>query len=655
MLQMKKKILILSLAIPFLAISQSVSPQKLNGKILNETPVQIQDAIVSSDKASLDATKVNVLNTNKRADFGFNKIQIGTTYYDLQTNGSVGRRVNLLPGGKISATWTTSSDNSEAFTNRGTGYNHFDLTNWLPVANPTPRLEGTRLGWPSVGINGTREWVAAHSAADGGFVMSYNNAIGSTSWTSGNLVLSQPQKRPIWFRIANSGNIFHAIASYADSSNAGEPRAPTIKGVVAPMTYSRSLDGGVTWDKIHTVLDGYDSTRVTSGGGDIYAIDVKDSIVAIVTGRLLHDILVFKSTDNGNTFTRMIADSFKYAPYSSKTLMIDTPFVCDGSLDVLIDNDGKVHAFWGVTRVLDTDTTDETYSFFPTTALMGYWNENTMTTQFIAGGGQMDRNKNGEMDISAGNWSSLDVNGQIPANLKTNGISSVARLGNTGLLHLPSAGIAADGSLYITYSFPLEQDVDDNNVNRRDIFIVHSEDGGVSWSVPQDISQVLGQEEEFACVAKVVDNFVHVIFQMDDLPGTNLQTNSRIDNNHPVVLNKIMYSAIPVEKIKDGSISQVWNASINKFNPNKEIFVVSQNQPNPFSNTSEVIVWLDGAADVTLEIVTLSGQVVGTSNFNDLNVGNHVLTIDGSGLTPGIYFYTIKTGTHSVTKKMSIN
>lgn len=652
---MKKNILILSLAIPFLAISQSVSPQKLNGKILNETPIQIQDAIVSSDKASLDSSKVNVLNSNKRADWGFNKVQIGTSYYDLQTNGSIGRRVNLLPGGKVSAVWTTSSDNSAAFSNRGTGYNHFDLNNWLTVANPTPRLEGTRLGWPSIGLNGTKEWVAGHSAADGGFIMSTNDAIGSTNWTSGNLVLSQPQKRPIWFRVANSGNTFHAIASYADSSAPGEPRSPKINGVLSPLTYSRSLDGGVTWDKVHTVLDGYDSTRIISGGGDIYAIDVRDSIVAIVTGRLLHDVMVFKSTDNGSTFTRIIADSFKYAPYTSKTLMLDTPFVCDGSLDVLIDNDGKVHAFWGVTRVFDEDSTDESYSFFPATSLLGYWNENTMTTQFIAGGGQIDRNGNGMLDISAGNWSALDVNGQIPSNLKSNGISSVARLGNTGLMHLPSAGVAADGGLYVTFTFPIEQDVDDNNVNRRDVFIVNSVDGGLTWSTPQDVSQVLGQEEEFACIAKEVDNFVHLIYQMDDLPGTNLQTNSSIDNNHPVALNKIMYSAIPVEKIKDGSISQVWNAGVNKFNPNKEIFIVSQNQPNPFSNTSEVLVWLDGAADVTLEIVTLSGQVVSTTNFNDLNVGNHILTIDGSGLTAGIYFYTIKTGTHSVTRKMSIN
>ncbi|MEZ4804595.1 MAG: hypothetical protein R2852_03705 [Bacteroidia bacterium] len=54
-----------------------------------------------------------------------------------------------------------------------------------------------------------------------------------------------------------------------------------------------------------------------------------------------------------------------YAPYDAKKLMLDTPYTSDGSVDVLIDNNLVKSTFWGVGRVLDTDTTDESYSFYP--------------------------------------------------------------------------------------------------------------------------------------------------------------------------------------------------------------------------------------------------------------------------------------------------
>ena len=955
---MKKNILILSLLIPFWSYSQNTNTNHLK-KQPHQASVEVSSKSTSTSIESKSAPSIttqgntktlpsNVQVSSKRNASTYSFIELGSTYYDLQTNASMGRRIQLLPDGKVSAVWTTSSD--EAFATRGTGYNHYNGTGWFnPTPSATPRIENTRLGWPSIGINGTKEWTMAHSAADGGFVQSENASVGSNSWTSKPLVLSQPLKRPIWGRVVNSGNYFHCIASYADSSQLGEPRAPFINGVYAPMVYSRSTNGGNNWEvygsitnegqsyidglytnipiknngakkngianfkvingkindfqlngdnslynnndqitlynssnnviskvnltndtlkhkkqsnlilsgskvigknkngfynncvvnniindsmltvtnkplygkltkgsgykngnyqniklnnstnnnldyfanftvsansinnfkiinsndivnpisfsltskhvstsfidslndtliitnpvknvikgsnvvlksdtnNVNNVLisevvndstfvlskrfkymgndsleiippygdgnifeydinyyntldtlninvpygngnsfeflfsnyktfNGYNGDRVISGGGDVYSIDVRDSIVAIITGKALHDVMVFKSTDNGETFNLIIADSFKYAPYDAKKLMTDTPFVCDGSVDVLIDNNGNVHAFWGVTRVLDTDTTDESYSFFPGTTLLGYWNEINNQSTVIAGGSQFDRDGNGELNISAGNFNALDANGQVPQTLIQNNITSVGRLGNTAMLHMPSAGLDNNGNIYVTFSLPLEQDVDINNLNLRDIMLVHSTDGGNTWSKPQDITQKQGQEEEFACIARTANDFVHIVFQMDALAGTNLQNNSTRDNNHPVALNKIMYVAVPTAKILDGSIGQLWNSNVKSFNANKEVFIVSQNQPNPFSNESEVIIWLDNESDVTLEITNISGQVIKSTKFNQLNAGNHSLTIDGNGLNSGIYFYTVKTATHSVTKKMNI-
>lgn len=651
---MKKQILFILAALPICLFSQKIANPNIKvgnvGKpqeIKKTTP----KVIVSSDSSSNQSQKVTPKPfSNKRQFVPYSFVKIGNTLYDLQTNASMGRRIHLLPNGNVSAVWTTSDNGAPGFTNRGTGYNSFNGTNWGTVTFPTPRLEGARIGWPSIGINGTNEWVMGHNAADGGFIKSNNTGIGSTTWTSGSLVLTQPQRRPIWGRVMNNGNYFHCISNYADSGAVGEPRAPRIKGVLAPTTYSRSTDGGVTWSTQHILLPGYDSSRVINGGGDQYAIDVRDSIVAIVIGDALEDVKLWKSTDNGATFTFTIMDSFKYAPYTSKKLMLDTPFVCDGSLDVLIDNQGKVHAFWGTTRVFDDDTTNETYSFFPGTALLSYWNENNKETTLIAGGNQFDRTKDNVLTFTQGSISAL-TNGNIPS-----GLSSVSRLGNTALLHMPSAGIDEDGNIFCTFSLVVEDDIDLNNLNFRDIMMVHSTDGGDTWEDPIDVTQITQKEEEFGCIARRVNDFVHLIFQMDETPGTNLQSNSSNANNHPVPAsgNDIMYAAIPVAKILDGSIGRLWPTAVEQFDANKEIFVVSQNYPNPFDKTSEVLIWLNSSSDVTVEVFNLDGKIVSTQNYNNLNAGNHQLTINGETLSSGIYFYNIKTATHSVTKKMII-
>src|SRR5690606_11995574 len=159
------------------------------------------------------------------------------------------------------------------------------------------------------------------------------------------------------------------------------------------MLYSRSMDGGGTWDKENILLPGYDSTRILNGGGDNYALDVNGSTVAIVTGGLGDDVIMWKSTDDGNTFTRIIVDSFKYAPFNGLVLALDTPETNDGSVDVMIDNNGNAHVFWGLSRVFDDDTTDDgTYSFFPATAALVHWSEATGTSQVIAG--IIDENQN---------------------------------------------------------------------------------------------------------------------------------------------------------------------------------------------------------------------------------------------------------------------
>jgi len=648
---MKKPLLLALGLLPALAFAQ------IQGENNFVQPSPEQNQAVPAQKKVL--TEVSpAMNPNNPAYYAAKKgktegvtfIQVGETYYDLQTNASIGRRIYLHNDGTVSITWTTDPEGNSGFAQRGAGYNYNNGTSFIRNGEGNGnRVDNFRSGWPSLGIfpNG-QEWIIAHDATDGGFRVSKNDSKGSENWTTGPAILRYPGgQRPIWNRAANNGNSIHLICNFSDSSAPGDPRVISRNGVRGPMMYSRSKDGGTTWDKANTMLPGYDSTRIVGGGGDNYAIDVNGNTVAIVSGGLGDDVILWKSTDDGETFTRIIVDSFAYAPFSGNTLALDTPQCNDGSVDVLIDNNGDCHVFWGVSRILDDDSTDGAYSFFPATALLASWSEATGLTQGIAG--VVDENANQTLDIEPGTWNSLQ-SGQLPS-----GLGNVARTGNTGLVNMPSAGIDAQGRIFVTYSAPRENDVSIDNVNYRDVYLVYSVDGGANWSDPQNISQVQLLEDAFPAMARRVDDFVHIQWQQDETPGTNLQNNATGGNNQPVVNNKIMYAAVPVSKIINNEIGQGPGVGLERIvRENSEIFRVSQNYPNPFSNETSVTVYLTEITNVTLTVSNLLGQTVISQNLGTFSAGNSNISIDASGLSSGVYTYTLSTGTYSVGNKMIV-
>jgi hypothetical protein len=81
---------------------------------------------------------------------------------------------------------------------------------------------------------------------------------------------------------------------------------------------------------------------------------------------------------------------------------------------------------------------------------------------------------------------------------------------------------------------------------------------------------------------------------------------------------------------------------------------VSQNYPNPFSNETYVTINLNEGSYTSLEVFTLTGQMVSSKDYGYLTNGSHTLTINGSDLSSGVYFYTVKAGENKMTRKMIV-
>lgn len=81
-------------------------------------------------------------------------------------------------------------------------------------------------------------------------------------------------------------------------------------------------------------------------------------------------------------------------------------------------------------------------------------------------------------------------------------------------------------------------------------------------------------------------------------------------------------------------------------------FSLSQNYPNPFnpSTTIKFAVAKDG--DVKIKVYDVKGQLVKTLVNQRIIVGNYSVDFDASGLSSGIYFYSLETPDFKETKKM---
>lgn len=86
----------------------------------------------------------------------------------------------------------------------------------------------------------------------------------------------------------------------------------------------------------------------------------------------------------------------------------------------------------------------------------------------------------------------------------------------------------------------------------------------------------------------------------------------------------------------------------------ENIVSVSQNRPNPFSGSTSIDVNLDKSSELSIEIINLTGQKVHEMNYGVKASGVHTINLNGSTFARGIYFYTVKAGNSSVTKKMIV-
>jgi hypothetical protein len=82
---------------------------------------------------------------------------------------------------------------------------------------------------------------------------------------------------------------------------------------------------------------------------------------------------------------------------------------------------------------------------------------------------------------------------------------------------------------------------------------------------------------------------------------------------------------------------------------------LSQNRPNPSSGSTLVQYALrDDANNVSLEVYDASGKRILNYNEGKQSAGKHDIQIDLKNINNGVYYYSLKAGSHRLTKKMIV-
>jgi hypothetical protein len=525
----------------------------------------------------------------------FTEEKIGTTSYDLQSNSAIAKRLFNLGNGKLSATWTMSKQLTAGWPDRGTGYNYRDGSNWGAI--PSARIESLRTGWPVNTVTQSgKEIVISHDFAVGKLYKNERTTAGSGSWTQSDLSSLSPSGA--WPRMASggaNGETIHLIANTLPTGSGGTMH----KGMDGALLYSRSTDGGNTWDIKAIQLPGLDSSYYDGIGGDSYSIDAKGNTVAVVVANFAVEPILWKSTDNGTTWTMTKLWDNGLGKYEEANDLIpaaDSLPSGDGACEVIIDNNGLVHVFSGIIYFFNEDLTDGGTNFYPNVIDgLVYWNENMGTGNYSIIGGVIDNDNNGTFDVS---------------------VNTIPRFGNSNNLNsFPSAGVDANNNLYLVYTSLTEKD--DGDEYYRHTYGVKSVDGGSTWSQPVDFTP----NDDFAeCVfgtaAKMVDSKFYFWYQKGYDPGLNLTSSETNDLEE----NEIMLVTVDPSDFLTGekTVSQQSNVIKVYPNPNNGNFILKLS----YSNIREIEIY----------------NTLGQSIYNILST-SETMVFDIA--EPGIYFVRI--------------
>jgi len=203
-----------------------------------------------------------------------------------------------------------------------------------------------------------------------------------------------------------------------------------------------------------------------------------------------------------------------------------------------------------------------------------------------------------------------------------------------------------------------------------EIWMTKSTNGGYSWSEGINITNTHTPDaaagdcasELTPCMSPDITNgYAHVFYILDRDAGAVVQ------NEGTWTLNEAVYQRVPVNEIPESprflpypmhcdSTGMPTDTIVSveelegRLLPVK--FSLEQNYPNPFNPETSISYSLNSAGYASLKVYNINGEEVATVFAGQKNAGKYSVNFDGSQLSSGVYFYTLRLNGYSESKKM---
>ncbi|MBO5853496.1 MAG: T9SS type A sorting domain-containing protein, partial [Bacteroidales bacterium] len=459
------------------------------------------------------------------------------TTYDLQSNANVSNRMYQKKNGDVVVVSTQSHEYNETANDRGTGYNIYDGEGWTLPSGSREEANATgadmRTGWPSIAPYGPEgEILVNHS---NGLNYYIREKAGEGQWDGPYSIpapiLDGREYALSWPRVTTSGennDIIHiACASQYTEDYTGNN--------ITVQFYCRSTDG-VNWEVGYSPL-AETNEHINIYSADDYSISSNGDVVAICYASVFYGhVLVYKSTDNGQTWERMLVwENPYYGNWETdeNTLTGDTPAQTPVHSTCVVGPDGTVHVAFSIADYTHRELgTSFNYYYGRANDGIAYWNDTREPLTNI-------KLWTEDSGYSVHSMDSVNFCGWMPFYENIADFNADAIYRNDDYIYqyygsssgFPALSVDPSGNLAMAYStIDTERDLDTyygHYYYRRSVYVSYKKAGEEGWNVAvENLMDQLGFEASHAEA-----NFVNAVgnsvkedefyfsFVGDDIPG----------------------------------------------------------------------------------------------------------------------------------------
>ncbi len=566
----------------------------------------------------------------------------GWTFYDYQSNGTMGKQIGVDAEGFVHVVFT-GAPNPQA-NPRHAYYNVWDPTSQDFTLGTGVQVDAsTRAGFVNIVVD-PEGWgypVFHQISVTGGPV----NAAAAIDFLPRSgafttvLIPALGSRAIIWPHAAiDTAGDLHVVST----ENGGASEDFYAKGhPVIIDGFGENIEwpiGFTTWEPANFITIDVAASRHTQKVAVAWLNDSLGSISG-------NNVYLRVSEDAGQTWgpvrnltnfqiidTNCVTNGFDIAVCNGDTLR---PWI---DLSVLVDDNDIAHVAFSVSSWYYwwTDGSVGPYTLSARPSMIFHWDEFNNTYDFVADGWY------GHNDSTA----SLGVN-QL-------------------MCHRPNLSQdPATGFLYCSYQKYDSVQINECSHPLADAWVSVSTDGGQMWSEGTNVTNTVGEfgndrsERDISLATVVTDGFVHMQYLVDHFAGSYVTSSAECDPSN----NEIVYQRIPVEDIAlepllprfplRADSTGYWTAAKDQPATLPSSFVLHQNYPNPFNPSTKIQFDLLRAGDVSLKVYDITGREAAVlANGAAMNAGVHVIEFDGASLPSGVYFYRLEAQGQQMTRKM---